>query len=536
MSHYDFSTPVITLRLLQQLKNCGSRFKTADSTGAKLSGRDLLVRTLALRRYLLREVIEADEKRVGIFLPPTVPAVAANLAVALADRVAVNLNYTVNSAMLKQCCEKAGLKHVITSRKFIEKVGLDVGCPTIFLEDVKQRITLGDKLSGLLNTRLRTAQGLHRALGLQHQTHDEVVTIIFTSGSTGVPKGVVLTGKNITSNIIGIDDSIHLDENDVVLGILPFFHSFGYTIALWAGMTLPCSVVYHFSPLEARPIGKLAEDYQATVLLATPTFLRAYLRRVEPEQFRWLQIVVLGAEKMPLGLAEEFEQKFGVRPVEGYGTTELSPLVSVNVPINRAGAAGATRIREGSVGLPMTDVAARVVSLDDDQPLAVGETGLLEIRGPNVMQGYLDQPQLTAQVMHDGCWYRTGDVAFLDSDGFIHITGRMSRFSKIGGEMIPHIQIEETLTQLLGINDDGTLRVAVTAVPCEKRGERLVVLYTELPLGKSELLKQMSQAGLPNLYLPSEDSFVPVDCIPVLGSGKLDLKAMRDVAENRLLK
>ncbi len=534
MSHYDASTPVITLRLLEQLKQCGTRFKTADSTGVKLSGRDLLIRTLALRRYLLREVLETDEKNVGVFLPPTVPAVATNFAVALANRVAVNLNYTVNSAMLKQCCEKAGLKHVIASRKFIEKVGLDVGCPTVFLEDIKEHITLGDKLSAFLNTRLRSAKGLHRALGLAHQTHDEVVTIIFTSGSTGVPKGVVLNGQNITSNIIGIDDTIHLDEHDVVLGILPFFHSFGYTIALWAGMALPCSVVYHFSPLEARPIGKLAEDYQATVLLATPTFLRAYIRRVEPQQFKWLEIVVLGAEKIPLGLAEEFEQRFGVRPVEGYGTTELSPLVSVNVPASRSGPAGLSRLREGSVGLPMTDVDARVVSLDDDRPLAVGETGLLEIRGPNVMQGYLGQPELTAQVMHDG-WYRTGDVAFLDSDGFIHITGRMSRFSKIGGEMVPHIQIEETLTQLAGINEDGSLRVAVTAVPCQKRGERLVVLYTQLSMDKSELLKRLSQTGLPNLYLPSEDSFLQVEAIPVLGSGKLDLKGMRDEAEKRLM-
>lgn len=533
MPNYDTSIPVITLRLIDQLKRCGSRFKTADSTGVKLSGRDLLIRTLALRRYLLREVLASDEKRVGVFLPPTVPAVAANLALALADRVSVNLNYTVSSPILKQCCEKAGLKHVITSRKFVEKVGLDVGCPTVYLEDIKERITLGDKLSAVLNTRLRTAKGLHRALGLAHQTHDEVVTIIFTSGSTGVPKGVVLNGKNITSNVIGIDDSIHLDEQDCVLGILPFFHSFGYTITLWAGMSLPCSVVYHYSPLEARPIGKLAEDFQATVLLATPTFLRAYLRRIEPQQFKWLQIVVLGAEKMPLDLAEEFEQKFGIRPVEGYGTTELSPLVSVNVPQGRSGMAGLSRIREGSVGLPMTDVSARVVSLEDDSPLPVGETGLLEIRGPNVMQGYLDQPELTAKVMHDG-WYRTGDVAFLDSDGFIHITGRMSRFSKIGGEMVPHIQIEETLAQLVGINEDGTMRVAVTAVPCEKRGERLVVLHTALTIDKSELLKKMSQAGLPNLYLPGEDSFVQVEAIPVLGSGKLDLKAMRDEAERRL--
>lgn len=533
MTHYDASTPVITLRLLQQLQSSGNRFKTADSTGVKLTSRDLLIRTLALRRYLLREVLDADEKRVGIFLPPTVPAVATNLAVSLADRVAVNLNYTVNSALLKQCCDKAGLKRVITSRKFIEKVGLDVGRPMIFLEDIRDRITMGDKLAALLNVRLRSANGLHRSLGLSHQQHEDPVTIIFTSGSTGVPKGVVLSSKNITSNIVGITDTINLNADDVVLGILPFFHSFGYTIALWAGMSLPCSVVYHYSPLEARPIAKLAEDYRTTVLLATPTFLRSYLRRIEPEQFKSLNIVVLGAEKMPLGLADEYEEKFGLRPTEGYGTTELSPLVSVNVPANRASDGTARRAREGSVGLPMTDVEARIVSIDHDTPLATGETGLLEIRGPNVMQGYLDQPELTAEVMHDG-WYRTGDVGFLDSDGFIHITGRMSRFSKIGGEMVPHIQIEETLTEIAGLNEDGSLRIAVTAVPDVKRGERLVVLHTELPCAKQELVQKLSQAGLPNLFLPGEDSYIQVEAIPVLGSGKLDLSGMRALAEEKL--
>lgn len=533
MTHYDDSTPVITLRLLQQLQSGGNRFKTADSTGAKLTSRELLIRTLALRRYLLREVLDPDEKRVGIFLPPTVPAVATNLAISLADRVAVNLNYTVNSALLKQCCDKAGLRRVITSRKFIDKVGLDVGRPMVFLEDIRDRITLGDKLSALLSVKLRSAASLHRALGLAHQTHNDPVTIIFTSGSTGVPKGVVLSGKNITSNVIGITDTINLNADDVVLGILPFFHSFGYTIALWAGMSLPCAVVYHYSPLEARPIAKLAEDFKTTVLLATPTFLRSYLRRVEPEQFRSFNIVVLGAEKMPLGLADEYEQKFGLRPTEGYGTTELSPLVSVNVPANRATDGTAARAREGSVGLPMTDVQARIVSIDDDTPLAAGETGLLEIRGPNVMQGYLDQPDLTAEVMHDD-WYRTGDVGFLDPDGFIHITGRMSRFSKIGGEMVPHIQIEEMLTEFAGMNEDGTLRIAVTAVPDTKRGERLVVLHTELPCGKQELSQKLSQAGLPNLFLPGEDSYIQVDAIPVLGSGKLDLKGMRELAESKL--
>lgn len=532
VSDLETSVPLITLRLLRTLKARGKRLKAADSTGVRLGGHDLLIRTLALRRYLLREVIDDDERHVGVFLPPTVPAVATNFALALADRVAVNLNYTVNSAILQQCCQKAGLRHVITSRKFLDKIGVELSVPAIFLEDVRQQITVGDKLFAALNVKLRSADGLHRALGLGHQRHSDPLTVIFTSGSTGVPKGVVLTGGNVTSNVEGIDQAIHLAGDDVVLGILPFFHSFGYTVTLWAALCLPCAGIYHYSPLEARPIGKLAEDFGATVLLATPTFLRTYLRRIEPQQFNKLDVVVVGAEKMPIPLAAEFEQKFGVRPVEGYGATELSPLVSVNVPASRATDRENSGLREGSVGKPVQRVEARVVSFEDDVPLPAGQPGLLEIRGPNVMQGYLEEPQLTAEVMHDE-WYRTGDVAVIDEEGFIKITGRLSRFSKIGGEMVPHIQIEEVLSEIVGVDEEGTLRVAVTAVPDEKRGERLVVLHTGLPASPGDVLQKMLAAGLPNIYLPNEESFLKVDEIPVLGSGKLDLKAMRDLASSR---
>lgn len=294
--------PVVTLRLLRQLKSGKNDFKVADSTGAKLNNEELLIRTLALRRYLLREVLgpAAEEQNVGIFLPPSVPAVVTNFAIGFANRVAVNLNYTVSESVLQQCCEAGNLKHVITSRKFMEKLGMKVDVPLVYLEDIKDKIKWTDKVFGALNAKLRSADGLHRALGLGAKKHSDPLTIIFTSGSTGVPKGVVLSCGNIESNVQGIDEAIRLNDNDIVLGILPFFHSFGYTVTLWSALSLPCAGIYHYSPLEARPIGKLAAHFGATVLLATPTFLRSYIRRVEPEQFSKLEVVVVGAEKMPL--------------------------------------------------------------------------------------------------------------------------------------------------------------------------------------------------------------------------------------------
>ncbi len=522
--------------LIRQCRQRGSRLKVADSTGAELSGVDLLMRILVLQRLLPKDVLANKQRHVGLLLPPSAPAVVANFAVSLARCVAVNLNYTVSEAILNQCIELAEIKHVITSRKVMEKLNVKLNAEMIYLEDYKEKVTLMDKVHALLWGKLLPISMLESRLGLAQIQPNDVLTIIFTSGSTGVPKGVVLTYKNIASNVHAIETAIGLNEADTVLGVLPFFHSFGYTVTLWAALSLSPAGVYHYNPLEPRQIGKLAEQYKATVLLGTPTFLRTYLRRVEPNQFKTLQVVVAGAEKLPQSLIDAFAKQFGVRPVEGYGTTELSPLVSVNIPPNRGVSDPANPgLLEGSVGRPVPEVEARIVSIEDGKVLTTGNSGMLQIRGPNVMQGYLKRPDLTAAVMH-GEWYDTGDIAFIDDKGFIHITGRQSRFSKIGGEMIPHIQIEETIGSVCGSSDEGAMSAVVTAVPDEKKGERLIVLYTELPFTPGEILKKLAAEGLPNLYLPSEDSFLKVAEIPVLGSGKLDLRAMKQIAMDNFAK
>jgi acyl-[acyl-carrier-protein]-phospholipid O-acyltransferase/long-chain-fatty-acid--[acyl-carrier-protein] ligase len=314
--------------------------------------------------------------------------------------------------------------------------------------------------------------------------------------------------------------------------VLPFFHSFGFTVTLWSVLGLDVQGVYHYNPLDAKVIGKLCQEHHVTVLMTTATFLRTYLRRCQREEFATVDVVVAGAEKLPRELANVFEEKMGVRPVEGYGTTELSPLVSVNIPPSRAPRNGDNLgLKEGSVGRPVPGVSAKVIHAETGEDLGVDQPGLLLIKGPNVMQGYLNQPELTAEVIRDG-WYVTGDVAFIDAEGFIHITGRKSRFSKIGGEMVPHIRIEEALQQILS-PDEQKLTVAVTALPDERKGERLIVLHTALDKSPEQIVKELSAAGLPNLWIPAADAFYQVNEIPVLGTGKLDLQAVKQLAQEK---
>jgi acyl-[acyl-carrier-protein]-phospholipid O-acyltransferase/long-chain-fatty-acid--[acyl-carrier-protein] ligase len=312
------------------------------------------------------------------------------------------------------------------------------------------------------------------------------------------------------------------------LGVLPLFHSFGYTVTLWTVLSMDPQGVYHYTPLEARQIGALCRKHACTILIATPTFLRAYLRRCEPEDFRSLDVVFAGAEKFPPDLGAAFQQRFGVMPVEGYGTTELSPVVSGNRPPSRDTTPGKRGNRIGTIGQPMAGVDVKVIDLDTGEDLPRGRQGMLLVRGPSVMKGYLNRPDLTAEVMR-GDWYVTGDLATLDEDNFISITGRISRFSKIGGEMVPHLGVESAIREVLGAGDE-EVHLAVTAVDDATRGERLVVLHSGLGMPALEICRQMVARGIPPLWIPSPDSFRQVASIPQLGTGKLDMSRLKEMA------
>ena len=530
-----FVSPV--QKFIRNAKKRRGKLKIGCSTGQESKGGGLLTRTLILRRLLERHVLgdRTEEPNVGVLIPPSFGGVAVNIALAMDRRVAVNLNYTVSSEILNECIKQAGIKKVLTSKKVWEKFDYELDAEIVFLDDLKDKVTRSDKLAGIVGSLLTPARLLEKKLGLDKNQPDDVVTIIFTSGSTGVPKGVLLTQQNVASNVDAIGEVISLNSKDVMVGILPFFHSFGYTVTLWGAMGLDIAGVYHFSPLDAKQIAKLTKRYGGTVLLGTPTFLRSYIRRIERSDFETINTVVAGAEKLPVDLCDSFERKFGVRPVEGYGATELSPLVSVNVPPVRSRNNFQVDYKEGTVGRPIPNVAAKITDLDDESvELNAGESGMLWIMGPNVMKGYLNRDDATADVLKDG-WYKTGDVAMIDKDGFIQITGRMSRFSKIGGEMVPHVRIEELLNSFVGEDEDedgeiDEMKMAVTAVPDKKKGERLIVLHKKVHAEIGELTKRLSEEGLPNIFIPSNDSFMEVDELPMLGSGKLDLKKLKETA------
>ncbi len=501
------------------------RFAMADGRVAGMRFSAALTRAVFLARRLKDDW--RDQTMVGILLPPSIAGSLVNYAALLSGKVPVNLNYTLSSSVLASCARQCELRTVVTSKAFLEKVNLEVPGRPLLLEDCAAVPRWHELLSALIMTWIFPARLIEKALGVvKPPALDDLATIIFSSGSTGDPKGVMLTHYNVYSNVEQLGQVFSLGRRDRILGILPFFHSFGFTGTLALPLALGVGVVYHTSPLDAQAIGELVRKYAVTFLLATPTFLQGYMRRCDPEDFGSLDYVIVGAEKLQERVAQSFEDRFGIRPLEAYGTTECSPAVAVNSHDYRAAGFRQVGAKRGKIGHPLPGISVRVVDPATMSPLPVGVPGLLVVQGPNVMKGYLGKPEKTAEVLRDG-WYVTGDIASMDEDGFLAITDRLSRFSKVAGEMVPHQKVEDALQDLAGAPEQV---FAVTGVPDEKKGERLVVLHT-LPQDKlKECLDRFPQSGLPNLWMPRPGAFFHVDSLPYLGTGKMDLRRIRELA------
>jgi acyl-[acyl-carrier-protein]-phospholipid O-acyltransferase/long-chain-fatty-acid--[acyl-carrier-protein] ligase len=495
----------------------------ADSSRQRLTFGRALVASLLLSRWIRAR--SRGEEKIGLLLPASVGGALANVATSLAGKVPVNLNFTAGREAMASAIDQCQIKTCLTSRLFLSKAGLEPMDGMVFLEDVLKQLSGAAKIRMFVTALLLPAWALNRIY-----VHDaaELATVIFSSGSTGVPKGVMLTHRNILSNVDSSSQLFQLTSDDVRLGVLPFFHSFGFTGTLWFPLVAGFGVVYHPNPRGVKTIGELAGQYHATLIISTPTFCASYVRKCQPEQFASLRYAIVGAEKLREPIAASFKAKFGLDLLEGYGCTEMSPIVAVSVPDVSDRREHQRGARPGSVGHPLPGVVAKIVDPVTGEGPLFGSEGLLLVNGPNRMLGYLGDPEKTSEVIRDG-WYVTGDIATIDEGGFIRITDRLSRFSKIAGEMVPHMKIEDEIRALL----DEHHTCVVTAVPDPVKGERLIGFYTDPGIAAQDLWERFCRTELPRLWLPKREDLHYIEAIPTLGTGKTDLRAVKQLALDR---
>jgi acyl-[acyl-carrier-protein]-phospholipid O-acyltransferase / long-chain-fatty-acid--[acyl-carrier-protein] ligase len=503
-----------------------NRFRTAVIDGmdhSELGCAKLLGAAAAFSRFLRKEF---SDPRIAIVLPASKGSMVANLAVTLAGKVPVDLNFTMGRAANEFCCQRAELRVAISATAFMDKVK-DFPWPERVLKmdellpRLKPKILFWWMMSIFCPTPI-----LLRLLQVPKQGGHAEASLLFTSGSTGDPKGVVLSHRNIVGNVSQFRELLDATHKDAILASLPFFHSFGATVTLWYPLIEGARIVTYPTPLEVAKNAALVEKYKLTLLLATPTFLRGYLRKVQPDQLRSLRLIITGAEKLPLDLAKVFEERFKQRVFEGYGLTETSPVVSVNLPEPepKRGQQVQPSSRLGSVGKMAPGIAAEIREPETDRKLSLHETGMVWFRGVNIFEGYLGDEKRTAEVLHDG-WLKTGDIGRFDEDGFLYIKGRLSRFSKIGGEMVPHEAVEQKIINVLDLAGRDERVIAIMGVQDQAKGEALVILAA-VDVDLAQLREKLRQAGVPNLWIPKK--VCRVDAIPVLASGKLDLKKCQD--------
>ena len=510
-------------RFIKTAKRRWFRFCMADSTGKELNYGKTLTASLLLARWIKRQC--QNESMIGLMLPSSVGGALVNIAALIAGKTPVNLNFTSGKAAMESAINQCSIQTIFTSRIFLKKAKIESMDSMVFIEDILKDFSPIRKAWTAATAFLLPTRLLSFLYNREQQSPDDTVTVIFSSGSTGEPKGVMLSHFNIISNVEDIAQVFSITSKDRILGILPFFHSFGFTGALWLPLLNGFGAVYHPNPLDAKKIGSLVHNYQVTLMISTPTFCNAYTRKCTTEEFSSLRMVVVGAEKLQPSVAQAFKDKFSLDLLEGYGCTEMSPCVAVNTPDVIDGRVKQIGHQPGTVGRPMPGLSVKVVDPDTLEPLDDASEGLLLVRGPSRMMGYLNQPEKTNQVIING-WYNTGDIARIDQDGFIHITDRLSRFSKIGGEMVPHIKIEEA------INTAAEEDVChIVSVPDARKGEQLVVLYTKNDFAITDVWNRLKQSTLPRLWIPKENHVYYIDDIPQLGSGKVNWREMNQMAK-----
>ena len=475
---------------------------------------ELLKMTLALGRLAAKVTQPGDH--VGILLPNMAATVALMIGLSAYGRVPCMLNYTAGAEGMESACRTVGIRHVFTSRLFLQKAGLEqqaaglTGEDLIYLEDLRQQFDLQDKL-WLLGYALWFPEKAVPA-----KDPEAPAVVLFTSGSEGKPKGVVLSHRALLSNVWQIQQFMAFSRADVVFNCLPIFHSFGLTAGTLLGMVTGARIFFYPSPLHFKEIPRLLGEKGATLLFGTSTFLMNYARYATPEDLRTLRLVVAGAEKLTDVTRRTWKDKFGIDIYEGYGATETAPVLSCNVPDSN---------RPGTVGRLVPGIEAQLVPVE-----GIEHGGELHVRGPNLLSGYYypEQPGIL-EPPHSSVgagWYNTGDIVDIDADGFLSIQGRLKRFAKVAGEMVS-LEVAEILAH----NVSAEAAHAATCVVDEGRGEAIILFTTDSDLSRDQLSAAARGMGYPEVAVPRRISVV--ETMPLLGSGKIDYHRLKDLAMAR---
>ena len=481
-----------------------------------------LDRRLTYDRALIASLILADKFRkydpgfLGVMLPNSAGSVLAILGTLMSGRTPVMINYSTGAA---QNCEfaqkKCAFRTIVTSRALLDKINCRKVDGMVFLEDLMESIGIFDKLKAALRAKLPVDRLLRKIPG---GDENETAVILFTSGSEKDPKAVQLTHKNIMSNIEGVAQIFRFSHEDIFLCTLPYFHVFGLTVHLWLPLYFGTTLVTYANPLDFKVVCKIAREEKVTFLVGTPAFMWGYLNKSEQGDFASVRIALAGADKCPEALRQAYLEKHNIVLFEGYGTTETSPVISVNTPDFN---------RPGSVGRALPNVRVRMEHYETGEECGVGEIGKILVKGDNVMKGYFDDFEQTTLSIRHG-WYDTGDMGYMDEDGYIWHVGRLRRFIKVGGEMISLIRVEDVLEKLLPPD----VQCCVVEVPDPLRGAKIVAAVTNA-VDEKNLLKQMAE-HLPNIALPKQ--FVVLPELPKMGSGKIDFRKITDLVRDAVQK
>lgn len=532
--HFINEQAPLTHHWLESAKSDLFKECVADAQGTELNNVKFIAAVLSFAKVLKTKL--RGQRHVGVLLPSSAAGAIVNMALFVLGKVPVNLNYTLSAESMQKALAKAQIDTVLSSAKFLDKLtakGFDFNAiladKLLFAEDIAKGLNKTAKTHAFL-TALFAPQWWIKLRHFADVKLDDTATILFSSGSEGDPKGIELSHKNLLTNIKQVSELLNFRRDDVILNSLPIFHSFGLTVTTLLPLCEGVKMVSVADPTDGAAIGKMSAKHGVSILFGTSTFFRLYTRnkKLHPLMFQNVRIVIAGAEKLKTDVKDAFRLKFGLEIYEGYGTTETAPVAAVNVPniLEKDSLKELTFTKEGTVGLPLPGTIIKIVDPDTLNELKTGEDGLILIGGGQVMKGYLDDPEKTAEVIAelDGVrYYKTGDKGHIDEHGFVTIVDRYSRFAKIGGEMISLGAVEANLSQAIG--EDAVF--VATAVNDDKKGESVVLLVkSELTL--SEIQQRIKTLNIPPIMLPSE--IFLVDEIPLLGSGKIDFKRAKLLA------